>query len=106
MNRDWIQEFAPKAPEEISHALLLREIVIQERDGNYFDIYQTYPVRQLLVHLTLDECLGYAVLAIVNGRGPAWHTIEHQREWDARYRNPRPRVLELWEKQLPERAGA
>jgi hypothetical protein len=102
--REWIEEFEPK-PDEADHALLV-EIVIQERGGNYFDIYQTYPLRRLLVRLTLDECLGYAALAIINGRGARWQTIEQERQWKARYGPRETRALEPWEKQLPERAGA
>lgn len=101
-NRDWIREFAPaRLHEPGKYAALRREIVIQERDGNYFDLYLTWPERRLLTGLTLDECLGYAALAIVNGRPDRWKTIEQERAWNALY-HPAPRVLEPWEKQLPE----
>lgn len=104
-NREWIREFAPAAPDDASHVDLVREIVIREHAGHYFDLYLTHPGRRLLTHLTLDECLGYVALAIVNGRPSRWDTLDFQRDWDARYR-PSARVLEPWEKQLPERAGS
>lgn len=101
--REWIEDFVP---EDDHHAPLLREIVIQERDGNYFDIFQTHPEPRLLTRLALDECLGYIALAIVSGRPPRWQTPSEEVAWRARYMAPPPRVLEPWEKQLPERAGA
>jgi hypothetical protein len=100
-SRDWIREFEPAARGEHGHLPLVREIVIQEREGNYFDLFLTWPTRRLMTRLTLDECLGYAALAIARGRGDRWNAIEQERDWIARYGSD-PRVLEPWEKQLPE----
>lgn len=101
VDREWIREFAPARFHGTDQEPLRRELVIQERAGNYFDIYLTWPERRLLTRLTLDECLGYAALAIANGRPDRWNTVESERDWNARY-HPVPRILEPWEKQLPE----
>lgn len=99
--RAWIEEFTGVRP-------LLREFVIREREGGFFEIFQVSPERRVFAALTTDEVVGFFAIAILRGMGG--NTPEQERAWVAKYGRwgsafiERP-PLEPWQKQLPEEAG-